>query len=448
MKLQVKEQKYCRHCQLLEKDCNCPRTTMGAIIQCANCHMLLAQCKCNVPQATKEYRQELQEQQTLAKSNTTTQDTLFTDDFINSFTEQLQVVNPSDITPENEWQFCTFCRVKIYSQRNGFKQFCRCDLSLATIQTKRKNRQKAIDKPIALIGLKPTKLKSRAKVTSNLQEEFQINEAFAVPHEMYCKITGTYLGKFEALPVAMMQSLETPKEHSLKDDEIMNIYMDSFKLPIFLDVTPCKLKEIQLRFPHEYIMYVMYELSKTFRKLNSLDKVLVKDCLKCYPDEDIAQIAELLRLTAALFGKRLQRLEIIDLLFVDLKIGSEQIIIYLRSIFEGEIKQRQKEMHTKDKNRRRKVTLSDLQSIVYDLGLLQYKQARIGSDEDDALLQDITAVFYGTIKTAYRHTLPEDVKAFEPKYSGKIYTYSNVNDNTGKPIEPRSNGFKLNLGDI
>lgn len=306
---------------------------------------------------------------------------------------------------------------------------------------KRKNRIKAINqKNLKLPEIGPTSqtIRKRTEITRRIQEDIKSLEEIYSPIPITCKKTGFLLGWQSVEISSQLDYINTNKETSeiAKHNSVYRIH------PAFIDVSPEKLKELQLAMPVEYCIYTADLLAietikpevkyKYWQFLKQIDLQLIVEC------------AELHRLGLAMFGKK--RLDSAYSMIRTPAMPQFQVENFVHYIgnFRHWLKKMvlcfQKALHKADTTRRRKITLADIAQVTLDLGRSDFRQARIGKYNDDAVYWDVknllseldfTPVYnpnvYGKKTTTFTgklKTLSEAVKTEKPKYKEETSGFS------------------------
>lgn len=326
---------------------------------------------------------------------------------------------------------------------------------------KRKKRIAALrtDKP-RKVGLSTDRLKRRLEVTQSQLESLQIESSLCQQTPIYCNKTGAIIG------FATEYAQAVTKQLGLSSATMCNISNNSVH-PAWIDTSHEKLRDLQRMMPHEYVNYCAHYL--WLPRSDAAEKNQTLQALYNQPLASIVEAAELLRIAIGLCGRGVRKVchsyakisQLTDangaVIYFDgdnLPSFNEQLREWLRATIDW----MQQSVHSHDIDRARCITANDVKNIYMELGIANFRQARIGSAEDDTALIDLVELFgqdeQFSMALKYQKPAPK-----ERKHSGKVLTAQTAttddidldaiddgqSKNNHKQTQLPTGGLKLNI---
>lgn len=303
---------------------------------------------------------------------------------------------------------------------------------------KRKTRERAItlnalnDKEYHI----DTRTGNRAELFNRQLDVRPVIASITEPQPIYCSKTGALIGETNRMANAMAAQVaeHVGIEHA---ERSRKVYDSNICHPAWFDTSHDALAALQKLMPHEYCVYVRNLFLKT--KASAIDRQEELQALYTGPVGTVIEYAELLRRAMAMFGKYAATCKVLpELPYSTVTAYRHWQLLYsikaLQQWISDAIRKAQYQLHHEDLDRRRVVTLADVQSFQFDLGSRLFREARISKADDDALLIDVAEIFAtddSQMVTAWSyHKPPTAVK--EVPFKGRL---------TGDvPRKPNNNG--------
>ncbi len=288
---------------------------------------------------------------------------------------------------------------------------------------KQKRRIKAMKNEKTEWHLDSRKMESRlalaqksiaARETKNV-----ITNAQQINNGIYCSKTGAFIGRIDVNVLSIVNELEMPFPEGT--NAIAQWQTHHAVHPAWLNTSPSVLAQLQRIMPHEYVVYLYtYLIERNAEACQSVVRTMVEvkenkwhemrtTCITSIPAPykhhllnqlyaaplaEVIEIAELLRILAALMGKckaiitAMPKMAIQESLFVD-KFRSE-----LSAFLRMALKKQQKQHHSRDIERANLITSADLYEIVTSNGMKTFGAAKIKPDDDNPVLGDVADLFH------------------------------------------------------
>jgi len=353
----------------------------------------------------------------------------------------------------------------------------RQDFYSGNAKLKRKKRVKAINtnKPFNLDAKKmQARLEIAEKSITARESNDLITKFDKVNNYIYCCKTGAVIGQLTTQAITMVNQLimpfdiPTPQHNSYG----LSVWQDRHAVhPAWFNTSPPVLAQLQRIMPHEYCVYVytyllernVSDLQKTVRQTADVmnndetysykeTKTMVieqipapfknKMLQKLYttPLIIIVEIAELLRIFAALMGKSKAIVSALPNLML---LDKEKYRTDLLNFIQTALCKEQKTHHSNDINREQVITLADLHQITDSHGMRLFNEAKISLDDNNPILADVAELFdkagltstiiakdYSQIKHIFANN-----KTVKPNYETKIIK-ATINNNHDTPLAP------------
>lgn len=276
-------------------------------------------------------------------------------------------------------------------------------------KAKRKKRLNALNKQ-RLIGLSTERLQSRCEIS---QRYIDARQPLALTYQnesIYCCLTGALIGTVSADAIAAMHSLDLPHKHAVWQEQ-HHVH------PAWFITDDDHLRELQLKMPHEYIVYAANRLEQAEANAKQRHEQLTQ--VYSQPLKTVVNCAELLRIVHGLFGRSplFMRNDLPEFVPASLDFYESMLYLWVKSV----VRKLQQTFHAATIDRQRIVTLADIQDISLQLGNPTFKRARIGDTQDDTLLIDLAEIFANDddLKLATKYQKP----AQKPQpFTGRTFT--------------------------
>ena len=341
------------------------------------------------------------------------------------------------------------------------------------IRIKRKARIKAIKKK-RTFNLDENKMQARLQLANKAIDARKskniLTETQSINSGIYCCKTGAFIGRIDTTAITMANELQMPFDEINELDAISSA-LPTWQThhaihPAWLNTSASVLAQLQRIMPHEYIIYVYtYLIERHSDKCQAVIKTMaeieenkwVKTSTTCIttipapykhhllkqlylaPLAEVVEIAELLRILAALMGKSkaiiiaMPMMQIREFLFVG-KYRNE-LLAFLRTALEKQ----QKKWHSRDIRREALTTSACLYELTSAYGMRVFATAKIKPDDDNPVIGDVAELFYNagisSVTVAREYS---KVKAKTPEKKKQIeYTHKLI---ISEPESAKSNG--------
>lgn len=341
---------------------------------------------------------------------------------------------------------------------------------------KRLNRIKALKKATPF-NLDEKKMKTRVELAQKSIDARETNNALTATTQqnnvIYCCKTGAYIGKVDYSALAFLNALDLPFSES--KNKVLTLWHHQHAVhPAWLNTSPNVLSQLQRIMPHEYCVYVYTYLIErhadtlkiiiktmqdieikgqqkwtevsdiTIKSMPANYKNLILNELYKAPLETIIELAELLRILAALMGKNkvivaaMPKMALQEFNFSC--IYKNELLQFIRKA----LKKEQERFHSDDVERARFITKVDVYNLTTD-GIKLFHEARINLDDDNPILADIADLFRkaGLESTMIVRNYSEIAHIIDGKQSRKkeystklIESTANKNKQKDKEIKP------------
>ena len=339
---------------------------------------------------------------------------------------------------------------------------------------KRQKRIKAINNPKKQFNLDERKMQARLELAQRAiaarDSKTIITTAQQINNGIYCCKTGAFIGRIDTLALTMAQDLDLPFDEAETIASTVPQWQTHHAIhPAWLNTSAPVLAQLQRIMPHEYVIYLYtyliehhaeacHSVIKTMAEIEENKWHEIKTfsittipapykynlLMQLYnaPLVEVIEIAELLRILAALMGKSkaiitaMPQMQIKEFLFVG-KYRSE-LLAFLRTALQLQ----QKKHHARDMARANLITSADLYEITSAYGIKLFGAARISHDDDNPVIGDVADLFHDAdISPVTVAKYYSKVKAKEKKQGTEYSTKLSVSN--AKQEEQTDGSLKL-----
>jgi len=347
-------------------------------------------------------------------------------------------------------------RVEIYRADNNNKN----------THIKRKKRLQAI-KTNKQFNLDNKKMLARLELAEKSITAREVNNAITatsgVNDTIYCCKTGAIVGKIDTQAITIINQLKMPFD----DESGLTTWQSHHAVhPAWLNTSSSVLAQLQRIMPHEYCVYLytyLIELNTaachkiitevaeiatnddrymtkatkttTITSIPATIKHKLLTQLYLSPLAIIIEIAELLRIFAALMGKNNVIVGAMpNLVKLDTINFRDELLSFIRE----PLQKQQKKIHAEDSQRVNLITMFDLHQITANDGMRAFRDAKITLDDDDPILKDVAELFQeaGLTSTMVAKSYSQVEHLFKHKQKESLYDTKVINSTANKAKTP------------